>query len=255
MESLDNVEETERNFTPEMMANWYRNLGYKEWRSLLSVPVLDSPSWVPVAVITLTSNLVKPFWAELDASEGGDLRDLMAAMRRAAKILVAEYKNSPLRQKALRRPMVASTDPSLIWDNVSRELRGASVLLNYSGRLNARWENLPAGGVTCFVSFVPEQVTLENVTNVRRFESVPIQITDGVDAELVEFRLDIISPTLRFHPSTAVVMAPAAALSPELVFECSRMPSDRITHRVFIQVFQKSRLIQVLRLEFARPKG
>ncbi|MBC7925641.1 MAG: SIR2 family protein, partial [Bryobacteraceae bacterium] len=86
LESRNNATETERNFTPEMRENWYRALGYKDWRSLLSVPVFDSDQWVPVAVVTLTSNLPVPFWAGLAA---GDLPELIAALRRTAKTMVS----------------------------------------------------------------------------------------------------------------------------------------------------------------------
>lgn len=42
---------------------WYRKLGYQEWRSILTVPILDSKDWVPVAALSLTSNRHEPFWA------------------------------------------------------------------------------------------------------------------------------------------------------------------------------------------------
>jgi hypothetical protein len=57
------------NFTAKMKREWVNEEGYRDWRSVLALPVFDSPFHVPVTVVTLTSNLSKPFWAKFEGAE------------------------------------------------------------------------------------------------------------------------------------------------------------------------------------------
>lgn len=79
------------NFTPEMRSDWISDLGYRDWRSIVAVPVLDSKSWVPVGVITVTSNLPDPFWTRFGDKKYLLEPELHAAMRQAAYFCLAGF--------------------------------------------------------------------------------------------------------------------------------------------------------------------
>jgi SIR2-like domain len=244
-DSSNSVGEAERNFTSEMKAVWYTDLGYKEWRSLLSVPVLDSVEWVPVSVISLSSNLAIPFWNSMNEANGATLADLLAAMRRTAKILISEYKESPQWKRATETRLVASDDSSLAVKQMLREIEGASLLTNYQGFVNVKREDQGAGRLTYRVGFSTTRPKGKGK------HSVPINISKGLDSEEVIFRLELVSPTLGFRPSQTELRVPREGNSSEVTFECLKVSTERAIHRIFIQVFQKNRLIQVVRLEAA----
>jgi hypothetical protein len=61
---------------------------YRDWRSVLCVPLLDSPDWLPIGVVTLTSNMVQPFWTHLASAKGGLQAELYAMMRKTASWLL-----------------------------------------------------------------------------------------------------------------------------------------------------------------------
>jgi hypothetical protein len=71
------------NFSTEMTENWIAKEGYRDWRSIVAVPVIDSRNWVPVAVVTLTSNLANPFWTTFGEKQFLLQPELYAAMRQA----------------------------------------------------------------------------------------------------------------------------------------------------------------------------
>lgn len=72
------------NFTPDMARDWISNEGYRDWRSIVAVPIIDSKYWVPVAVVTMTSNLAVPFWNTLGEKQYLLQPELYTAMRQAA---------------------------------------------------------------------------------------------------------------------------------------------------------------------------
>ncbi len=72
------------NFTGEMRREWQRESTFS---SILCVPVYDSPQWVPVGVMYLTSNRRVPFWKGLDARDYDDLQTIVrAAFGRALEL-------------------------------------------------------------------------------------------------------------------------------------------------------------------------
>ena len=72
------------NFTSEMVQMWVSNEGYRDWRSIVAVPVIDTDHWIPVAVITMTSNMPTPFWKEFGSKQNLLEPELYRIMRRAA---------------------------------------------------------------------------------------------------------------------------------------------------------------------------
>lgn len=77
-------------FSAEMKESWLsRDSPYRDWRSLLCIPILDSEDWLPVAVVTLTSNFSAPFWTELDRRS--ELQaELFTLMRKTGRWLINE---------------------------------------------------------------------------------------------------------------------------------------------------------------------
>lgn len=79
------------NFTPRKARDWDTAFNMRDWRSILAVPVADGESWLPYAVLTLTSNKAEPFWRRLADREGDDLTALKGLMRTVCKELVAHH--------------------------------------------------------------------------------------------------------------------------------------------------------------------
>lgn len=79
------------NFTAEMSKEWVSQAGYRDWRSIMAVPVIDTENWVPVSVITLTSNMPDPFWTQF--GKKGDLLEpeLYTVLRRTARFCLADF--------------------------------------------------------------------------------------------------------------------------------------------------------------------
>ena len=89
-DACDNHSSINYNFTSKQVREWDRAFSMRDWRSILAVPALDGPSWLPYSVITLTSNLAKPFWRRF-GNERHDLPVLKTLMRRVCKELVAHH--------------------------------------------------------------------------------------------------------------------------------------------------------------------
>lgn len=67
------------NFEESQLYHWDKERVYS---SLLAIPVYDSPEWVPVAVISITSTKRHPFWQRLDQDEQRNLfRSLRSTVR------------------------------------------------------------------------------------------------------------------------------------------------------------------------------
>lgn len=82
--------EVDINFTPSMLETWISSKGYRDWRSIISVPVIDTEHWIPVAVITLTSNMPSPFWKEFGAKQSLLEPELYTAMRSTAHFCLVD---------------------------------------------------------------------------------------------------------------------------------------------------------------------
>ncbi len=79
------------NFTADMSENWTSSEGYRDWRSIVAVPVIDTKFWVPVAVITLTSNQPDPFWLHFGEKQILLQPELYSAMRQAGHFALAGF--------------------------------------------------------------------------------------------------------------------------------------------------------------------
>jgi hypothetical protein len=84
-ESLYGDARQDFNFTPEMTERWVNEQGFRDWRSVLAVPLLAGKSWTPVAAVTLTSNLPQPFWRRFGANEEAFTTELSSWMRQTAR--------------------------------------------------------------------------------------------------------------------------------------------------------------------------
>jgi hypothetical protein len=79
------------NFTAEMSKEWVSQAGYRDWRSIIAVPVIDTEDWVPVAVITLTSNMPDPFWVQFGKKKDLLEPELYTVLRRTARFCLADF--------------------------------------------------------------------------------------------------------------------------------------------------------------------
>jgi hypothetical protein len=76
-------------FSPEMVRAWEHHDRYRDWRSLYAIPVIDTPDWLPVAVLTVTSNYSEPFWRRFpDEHREHYLTELKRFCRKATKALL-----------------------------------------------------------------------------------------------------------------------------------------------------------------------
>jgi len=79
------------NFTPTMKAAWISRKGYRDWRSILSVPIIDTPYWLPVAVLNLTSSMADPFWSRFGKKQALLEAELHAIVRRTAAFCLTGF--------------------------------------------------------------------------------------------------------------------------------------------------------------------
>lgn len=86
LEEFDGAGYVNWGFTEDMVRSWDTQYGARSWRSIMAVPILDTPSWIPVAVVTLTSNYVEPCWKRFGSRTGIELPRLKRVLRRASKM-------------------------------------------------------------------------------------------------------------------------------------------------------------------------
>lgn len=79
------------NFPQVMSEFWISHEGYRDWRSIISVPMIDTEDWIPVAVITMTSNLPTPFWKSFGSNQNLLEPELYTIMRRTAHFCLADF--------------------------------------------------------------------------------------------------------------------------------------------------------------------
>jgi hypothetical protein len=79
----------DRGFSPEMVRAWEHHDRYRDWRSVYAIPVIDTPDWLPVAVLTVTSSYSEPFWRRFpDEHRELYLTEFKRFCRKATKALL-----------------------------------------------------------------------------------------------------------------------------------------------------------------------
>lgn len=74
-----------RNIDAKTKTRWRNAPGFRDWRSILSVPMSDSPDWVPVSILSITSNFAVPFWERFGEERQKFEPELKAVIRGAMK--------------------------------------------------------------------------------------------------------------------------------------------------------------------------
>ena len=84
-EVLDMGEGMDARFTSDMKKKFMSKKGYRDWRSILSLPIFDMVERIPIGVVCVTSNMSKPFWTEFTTQGGYKLRELLSVSTRTFK--------------------------------------------------------------------------------------------------------------------------------------------------------------------------
>jgi hypothetical protein len=87
-EVLDDPEFADQNFTPAMKQFYDRKL--RNWRSLIAMPILETPDQLPVLVAAISSNLGQPFWT----GKGEDKEKLWRQISQALELVVRDLVSS-----------------------------------------------------------------------------------------------------------------------------------------------------------------
>jgi hypothetical protein len=72
-----------RNIDRAKKKSWTTAEGFRDWRSILSIPICDSADWLPVCVLSITSNHWEPFWTRFGDKRNIYLGQLKAVVRGA----------------------------------------------------------------------------------------------------------------------------------------------------------------------------
>ncbi|MDX1984732.1 MAG: SIR2 family protein [Bryobacteraceae bacterium] len=80
-------------FTPEMRRD-FDGGDYRAWRSLLAIPILGGPFWVPLGVICLHSTSADPFWKRLERRRPKHFGDFRQAVLKAGSRLLRRSQRS-----------------------------------------------------------------------------------------------------------------------------------------------------------------
>jgi hypothetical protein len=89
---LDDERPIYRNFSPEMKRLWRSER--RDWRSILALPVMDQPSWLPIGVAVATSNYPEPFWTRFGERKDRYQTELFAMMRETARFILGGFKDA-----------------------------------------------------------------------------------------------------------------------------------------------------------------
>jgi hypothetical protein len=247
----------ERNFSREKLAIWLGTKNYREWRSILSIPILDSAGWVPVAVIALTSNFGKPFWIDLNDEYR---KELITTVRRTARYLLLEHGplQGALSGVAAERYLASPDDktrsledavPRIALD-LRKELQRPERLVNYSGYLCAEWSIRPGNRDSLQVEVSLQPQPPEKGT------SGEVKITGGDDAPEAAFLIEAVSGEWDFVPNTASIIAARGQSSPALKltakFHALTDANAEEDGDVYINLFQKNRLLKTMHLQVTR---
>jgi hypothetical protein len=74
---------------PRRRTPWDAEDAQRDWRSLMTIPLLDTEQWIPLAVIVVTSNLLRPFWARFGERQDDYLAELETCARNTARLLLS----------------------------------------------------------------------------------------------------------------------------------------------------------------------
>jgi hypothetical protein len=236
LDSSDEPEEegANRGFSRAKTQDWLQGgPGYRDWRSILSVPVLDTEAWIPVALIAITSNVAKPCWSELSRA---DIADLIAQLRRTAKLLIAEHRLDELRNELDKLTDRLPSPNDLIAAGVADAIMATPRLGNYSGYLCAATRSDNGLAIEVQMRQQPGDVSGE------------VSITDGVAESTVQFQLELVGEGLRFFPYAQPLSVEPGRDSGTLLFEYTKQPGDFAEQAAYVQLFQKNRLIHVLKV-------
>jgi len=88
---LDDERAIDRNFNPEMKRLWRSER--RDWRSILALPVMDQPSWLPIGIVAATSNYPVPFWTRFGERQDRYQIELFAMMRETASFILGGFKD------------------------------------------------------------------------------------------------------------------------------------------------------------------
>jgi|SRR5665213_1712056 len=81
--SCDEMKLTHRNIPRQKWDAWRKMDGFQGWRSIISIPLRESPDWVPVCILSITSNQGIPFWSRFGPQESLYMRELEMVVRGA----------------------------------------------------------------------------------------------------------------------------------------------------------------------------
>ncbi|MFL6417381.1 MAG: SIR2 family protein [Bryobacteraceae bacterium] len=87
-EVLNDPEFADQNFTPAMKQFYDRKL--RNWRSLMAIPILQTPDQLPVLVAAISSNLGEPFWT----NKGEETENKRHQISQALELVVRELVSS-----------------------------------------------------------------------------------------------------------------------------------------------------------------
>ncbi|MBV8828567.1 MAG: SIR2 family protein [Acidobacteriaceae bacterium] len=88
----DNPDVADQNFTPEMK-RFYASKGLRNWRSLIAIPIFRTEDYLPVLVMTFSSNLADPFWTRFGEKSGEYSRQLASVV----DLIVQEILSLPIK--------------------------------------------------------------------------------------------------------------------------------------------------------------
>jgi hypothetical protein len=89
LDVLDDERDIYRNFDSQMKTLWRSQR--RDWRSILALPVMDRPTWLPIGVIACTSNHAEPFWTKFGSRRARYQAELFALMQETATLLLGGF--------------------------------------------------------------------------------------------------------------------------------------------------------------------
>ena len=241
------AEGPERNFDDEKLSFWLGKKGYRDWRSILSIPILDSREWIPVMVMAITSNLGEPFWAGLSDEYR---KQLITTIRRTAWNLVCR----PDELKKVPRGGVLSkrdTDSAAVAQIVVEKVRTPVTLINFAGYLSAEISSIP--GTSSALQLI---ASLDATPGNRPFQT-EVKITDGVDALEASFLVEAVCADWQFVPDAMPLTVTAGQSSESLRFSGRRIQSEAdpnaatkpLLSDIYVNLYQRNRLVKTLHFQ------
>jgi len=236
----------ELNFDEETRARWYE-AGFRQWRSILSIPVLDSGDWLPIAVVAITSNLAEPFWLRLSERHR---EEMLGVVRRTAKFLLNEA--AGLEQLAshvateLRKTSEPSDRSEIAGDVLQDVLQTMKPrpLVSFSGYLCTASAKLKMAKDSEY----PIEVKVCR-TPPKAKHSVRVQIGERAEAARVDFEVSLMGEGFEFVPESAGLTIEAEEDATSATFRCVGQPRKAGSYEFYIQLYQSARFVEVLTCE------